>query len=115
MKKVLVGKFGDGSTLYFVPGAIDYNGVVKIGSKETVVPFWDFAHNRSDLEKLEVTTTQQELWSERWDDQKWRDKYFGTGLDGMPEEEYNPYNEKVHVAINGLHLGVKDIFRNSSI
>lgn len=114
MKKVLVGKLGDGGSLYFVPAALDYNGIIKTGSQETVVAFWDFVHNRTDIEKLEVTPMQQELWSERWDDPKWVEKYFGNGLDGAPEEDYNPYNEKVYGAIDGIHYGVNKLFRSNS-
>ena len=74
MKKILVGKTGDGGKLYFVVGG-KTDGIYQVKNKLTEVSFWDFVDKRPDLEELTMTKTQKMLWSRNISNAEWVSRF----------------------------------------
>lgn len=107
MKKILVGKTGDGGKLYFVVGG-KTDGIYQVKNRLTEVSFWDFVDKRPDLEELTMTKTQKMLWSRNISNAEWVSRFMPPQW--RVSEDGNPYNLKVSRALDTIRTTTDYLF-----
>jgi len=107
MKKILVGKTGDGGKLFFVAGGKS-DGIFQQGKMMTGVSFWDFVDKRVDLTELKLTNFQKRLWSRDVSSNEWVNEFLPSSW--RPEQTENPYNKKVSAALDTIRTTTDLLF-----